>query len=99
MFDGEAVDDPQTERLWMISQVCEGYSCLPLAAADELDRDPERMALLILDLRGYAAAKSAFDRAKDKVTDLKGWDGNPYMTLVETNTFELRQARLKTTNG
>lgn len=51
------------------------------------------MALLILDIREYVAAKQAFDRASDKVKGLDAWKGSPYMTLVETNTFELRRSR------
>jgi hypothetical protein len=86
--------DPTVQRAWLIHRICEEFHCLPREAAHELDEDPERLALLILDLRGYAAAKTAFDRAKDKVADLKAWEGSAAMTLVETLTFERRHAPL-----
>jgi hypothetical protein len=78
----------------LISRVAKEYGLSPSAARRELETDPEHLALLIMDLRAYEAAKQAFDRARDKATGLQEWDGSPHMTLVETHTFELRQARL-----
>jgi hypothetical protein len=92
MMDGGPVTDLQVYRAVRASRVCEGFHCLPSAAERELENDPDQLALLILDIRGYMAAKHAFDNAVDKVDGLKGWAGNPYMTLVETITFEARQA-------
>lgn len=92
MMDGGPVTDHRVYRAVTVGRVCEGFGCLPSAAEEELDRDPDQMALLILDIRGYMAAKHAFDGARDKVDGLKGWTGNPYMTLVETMTFEAREA-------
>jgi hypothetical protein len=94
LLDGATDVDPAVQRLLMVSRVCEGFSCLPGQAKRELDNDPERLALQILDVRGYMAAKQAFDHAKDKVDELRAWEGSAHMTLVETHTFELRQARL-----
>lgn len=82
------------QRLLVISAYCEAFSCTPLVARAELDQDPEHLGLLLMDLRTYLAAKRDFDGAKDLITDLAHWDGSPYMTLLELNTFELREERL-----
>jgi hypothetical protein len=63
-------------------------------AEAELERDPERLAIVILELRAYQQAKHAFDHAKNKIDDLKHWDGNPIMSLVELHTFERREEQL-----
>lgn len=47
-----------------MSRVCEEFGCLPMAAARELASDPEHRALAILELRAYARAKAALDRAE-----------------------------------
>src|SRR4051812_35314033 len=94
MMDGGLVTDLFVYRAITVNRLCEGYGCLPSAAEAELERDPDGLAVFILDVRGYIAAKRAFDGAVDKVDGLKGWIGNPYMTLVQTNTFDARQAAL-----
>lgn len=99
MMDGGPVTDQTVYRAAIISRICEGFSCLPSAAERELDHDPDQLALLILDLRGYMAAKRAFDDARDKVDSLKSWTGNPYMTMVETVTCEDRAARAEGNGG
>jgi len=48
-----------------------------------------------MDLRSYASAKTAFDQAQNLVRDLAAWKGSPYMTLVETITYERHQTRVK----
>ncbi len=82
-------------RLMTIHRICEEFHCLPSAAQMELENDPEHLALELLPVRGYIAAKQAFDSARNKVDDLVAWEGNPMMTLVETHTFEFRQAQLE----
>ena len=52
----------RTPYEWVISQVCEEFSCLPSQAAKELENDPYRLAETIMMLRGYANMKDAFDR-------------------------------------
>jgi len=79
-------------RLLLINRLCEGFTIRPDQAEEQL-RDPDQKALLILEQRGYEAAKRAFDSAKNIITDLEAWKGNPMMTLVETHTVELREAR------
>jgi hypothetical protein len=82
------------QRLALIDRICEGYGLKPSEAVAELDNDPERLAIVILEMRAYAQAKHAFDHAKNKIDDLKHWDGNPTMSLVELHTFERREAQL-----
>lgn len=95
-MDGEPIADALLVRALRVNRICEGYGCLPSQAERELDRDVDGLALLILDVRGYIAAKHAFDGATDKVDALKHWAGNPHMTLVQTHTYDLRQAALMT---
>lgn len=91
-MDGKAPpSDPLVLRAAQIGRICRGFGCLPSAAALELDQDPDQLALVILDMWGYQDAKHAFDNAKDKVDGLRAWTGNPYMTQVQTNTFEMKQ--------
>jgi hypothetical protein len=93
-YDDEPVD-PAVQRLWMVSRICEEFSCLPSQALRELDTDPERLALMIPDLRAYAAAKRAFDAARGKAdASLDAWEGSPHMTLVQVHTLALRLARI-----
>ena len=93
LLDGDSVEDPAVTRLLMINQIAEQFHCLPSAARFELDNDPERLVLDLLPIRAYIAAYQAWTSARNKIDDLKAWDGNPMMTLVETHTFELREAR------
>lgn len=95
LLDGDSVEDPAVTRLLLINRIAEEFHCLPSAARYELDNDPEHLVLELLPIRGYLAAKHAFDSARNKIDDLKAWDGNPMMTLVETHTFELHQSRLE----
>lgn len=99
MLDGGPITDPLVHRALYVGRVCQGFNCLPSAAIRELENDPDQLAMLVLDLRGYEMAKRAFDRATDKVDGLKAWQGDPYMTLVETFTFESRQAAQEGAEG
>lgn len=98
LLDGEPVA-PEVQRLMLIHRLCEAYRLSPLEAQRELDHDPEHLAITLLDLAAYIEAKQAFDRATNKVGDLSAWAGSPYMTLVETHTFELHRRRLERDDG
>lgn len=99
MADGGTVTDPQVYRAVLVGRYCKAFSCTPMVAERELENDPDQIGLLIMDVWGYLDAKHALDRATNKVDGLKGWDGNPYMTLVEINTFEARQAAQAEADG
>ena len=49
---------------WIVSRVCEEFSCLPSEALRELLDDPNNMALDIIELRAYARTKQQIDDAK-----------------------------------
>ncbi len=44
-----------------MSRVCEEFHCLPSEAIKELMNDPTNLALDIIELRAYAAAKHTVD--------------------------------------
>ena len=44
--------------------VCEGFHCVPSVAREELETDPDRTALMILEMRAYAETKRRRDEAK-----------------------------------
>lgn len=57
--------------------VCEAFNCRPSEAREELETDPDRTVLRILELRNYArvkaqveAAKTAADRPNGALADL-----------------------------
>ena len=61
----------------MLNAVCEAFHCLPSQAREELETDPDRTALRILEMRAYAetkrqidAAKTAEDRPTGRLADL-----------------------------
>jgi len=45
--------------------VCEAFGCTPSQARAELETDPDRTVLRILELRAYARTKAQVDAAKD----------------------------------
>ncbi len=51
--------------------------------ANELDEDPERVALLCIPLLRYAEAHAAYRRAN--ADELKAWQGSPMMARVQAN--------------
>ena len=50
---------------WLISRICEEFHCLPSQAVREWDADDEGLVLDVIELRGYARAKAAWDRATE----------------------------------
>ncbi len=66
-MEGDTSTQPPWE--WIVSRVCEEFSCLPSAAVNEIMDDPNNYALDILELRAYQRAKEALDNAK-KPTDV-----------------------------
>ena len=50
---------------WLISRICEEFHCLPSQAVREWDADDMGLVLDVLELRGYARAKAAWDRATE----------------------------------
>jgi len=48
----------------MISRICEMFGCLPSAAQRELDEDPDRLAVRIMDMRAFAHTHTAIQRAR-----------------------------------
>jgi hypothetical protein len=90
----QTADDYDAQRLLLLNRVCEGYGVLPSAARREMEEDPEQLALVLLDVRGFIAAYQAFSRFKRGLStaeELKAWEGSEYMTLIETCEFEARQ--------
>jgi hypothetical protein len=73
---------------WLVSRVCESFSCTPPVAEELLETDPE-MVLDILQLRAYAETKQALDRAQDEKQAPKG----EMADLVMAIEYELMQAR------
>ena len=48
---------------WLISRICEEFQCLPSQAVREWDADAAGLVLDLMELRGYARAKYAWDQA------------------------------------
>lgn len=80
--------------LWLVSQVCEEFGCLPSQAVRELEGDPERMVIKIMTLRAYVRTLAAFDRhlANDKSAVL---EPGPLLQWVKRHTarFVEQEAR------
>lgn len=71
--------------------ICEAFGCLPSAAREELDTDPDRLVLEVLEMRAYARTKAGLEAA-----DLKDRPTGPMADLVqeiEVDVFRARQAR------
>lgn len=81
-------------RIWRISNVCEAFHCLPLAAMRELEQDPEHLAEIIPTLRAYAHRKSVFDNAENDKA-LKPYAKDRLMGLVKKNALDRHKARVK----
>lgn len=60
-MEGEEVEPPFE---WIVSRICEEFSCLPSEALRELLDDPNNMALDIIELRAYARTKQQIDDAR-----------------------------------
>ena len=71
----------EVAQLWIVSQVCNAFGCLPDDARKALDDDYNGSIFQILDLRALADAKSRLERAdpKDPPTD---YQVQRYMQLM-----------------
>ena len=67
-------DRSQMPFEWLVSRVCEEFSCLPSQAVKELMDDPLQMATEIMHLRSYAEAKHILDSATSQEDIPKGMD-------------------------
>lgn len=84
--------DPQVYRALVIGRYCAAFHCTPLQAIRDIDNDPDQLGLMILDFRGFEAAKQALDAwARNPAGDLAAWADSPYMALVQEFTIEARQ--------
>lgn len=50
----------------MIGRVCDEFHCLPSQAIRELDNDPDRTALAILEIRAFERTWRAIDQARSQ---------------------------------
>jgi hypothetical protein len=82
-----------------IDQICTAFGCLPHEARRELDEDPDRLVLLIMELRAYRAAHTALHTAKHMIKDLEPWEGNRVMDLVQLHAVELKEERQAELDG
>jgi hypothetical protein len=69
--------------------VCEAFHCLPSQAREEIETDPDRTALTILELRAYAETKRRIDDAKKAEDAPRG----PMADLVREMEVDLWRAR------
>lgn len=74
-----------------MSRVCEEFHCLPLAAIREIERDPDRLAEMIIVFRDYARAKDVVDHAK-KANDIPDV---PMTDLVVRHQIEIIKERMR----
>ncbi len=61
------------------------FGLSPYAVANEIDDDPEQLALVCIRLLRYSEAHAAYRHAN--ADELKGWQGSPMMAQVQTNDF------------
>lgn len=81
---------------WVISRVCEEFSCLPLEAIEALEHDYNRLIFRIMKLRSYAGAKREYE-AGQKETDTERRPQGPHIEEVREIEFEFIKARIKAT--
>ncbi len=86
-----ALNDPEVPAPyeWIVSRVCEEFNCLPTRAQWELENDPDGMAIRIIKLRAYAAAKRAFDEAQDAGQLEKALEANPMVKVAQEIAHEI----------
>lgn len=68
--------------LWVISRVCEEFGGYPTRALWELQHDPDQMAVQILALRSYEAARRLYRAAKDGDEVTNAIEQNPMVKTV-----------------
>jgi hypothetical protein len=67
---------------------------LPSEAKRELERDPEQLAIHVIEARAYAECKAAYDETTDPKDDrLNPWRDSPTLELVSDITRELYDER------
>jgi hypothetical protein len=76
----------------MVSAVAREYGITPRQAAEEIDGDPDQLAIAIMPLRRYAEAYEAWRRGRK--AELKEWADNPMMEQVKKNDFAEAEAEL-----
>ena len=86
-LDGEPGADCPGD--WLIGLVCDGFGCRPSEAREELETDPDRTALRILELRAYARIKAQVEAAKTAEERPTG----PLADLVDEINVEQWRAR------
>jgi hypothetical protein len=72
--------------------VCEAFSCTPSQAREELEADPDRTALRILELRAYARTKAQVDAAKE-AKDMPTGDLAELVQEIEVDRWRARKGR------
>lgn len=63
---------------WVVSRICEEFSCLPSEAVNELEKDGRKLLFPIMNMRVYAAAKRRLDDMKPG----ENLDGVPMIDVV-----------------
>ncbi|HAM57572.1 MAG TPA: hypothetical protein DCQ64_20045 [Candidatus Rokubacteria bacterium] len=69
----------------------EAYGCLPSAAAQELETDPERRAVLIIQLRHFARVRAQLEAATSEATAPRG--------AMADLVMRVREARIASQEG
>lgn len=78
-----------------MSRLCEEFGCLPTRALWELEHDPDQMAIQILELRGYAAAKRDYEAAKDGTEYADAVKRNPMVQTVRDTEHAIQAERYR----
>ena len=83
---------------WLISRVCEEFHCLPMAALDAIEDDAEGLIPVVLELRAYERATSAWERATGQGGDEQlaaQLAGDDMVQEVITHEFEDAQEAMR----
>ena len=90
--DGTPVTAP---FLWILSRLCEEFGGYPTRALWELEHDPDQMAVQILELRGYAAAKREYEAATNADEYGAAVKRNAMVTLVRDIEHAIQAEKLR----
>lgn len=85
VLDGEDVEPPFS---WLLSRVCEEFSCTPSQAYREIMDDPTSSAMEIMRLRGYARA---YDKVMQARKQKQGEPSGPDVEIVYLTQHEVVQ--------
>jgi len=72
--------------------VCAAFHCTPSQAREELEADPDRTALRILELRAYAQTKAQIDAAKE-AKDMPTGTLADLVQEIDVDLFRARKGR------